>query len=142
LLASLAPFIGQEIAMIRLALSICTIAALGLAGCSTTEAPLPAATLRTTDGTPVVSASATPVASASSGASAHRPGFGIIESISLVNPPASASAGGTSAPVATGPYRLTMRMDDGSIQTTVVDNRAFLVGDRVQVLPDGRIIRA
>jgi hypothetical protein len=33
-------------------------------------------------------------------------------------------------------------MDDGSMQSLVVDNRAFLVGDRVQVLPDGRVIRA
>jgi hypothetical protein len=99
--------------------------------------------LRTADGAPVVSASAAPVAtSASAGATAHRAGFGIIESISLVNPPASASAGATSPPVASGPYRITMRMDDGSVQSVVVDNRAFLVGDRVQVLSDGRIVRA
>jgi hypothetical protein len=34
-----------------------------------------------------------------------------------------------------------MRMDDGTTQTMVVDNRAFLVGDRVQVQADGRLIR-
>jgi hypothetical protein len=93
--------------------------------------------MRTQSGAPVVSASATPVDSSS-----WRAGFGIIESISLVNPPAAASAGGTAAPVATGPYRIAIRMDDGATQSIVVDNRAFLVGDRVQVLPDGRLIRA
>jgi hypothetical protein len=128
--------------MIRLALPACLAAALGVAGCTTYYDP-PASTMRTTDGKPVVSASAAPVsASASAGASASRPGFGIIDSISLVNPPASATAGGTSAPVVTGPYRITLRMDDGTPQGMVVDNRAFLVGDRVQVLPDGRLIRA
>jgi hypothetical protein len=132
--------------MIRLAWSAGIIAALGLAGCAgTTNEPLPASTMRTSDGTPVVTASAAPVdasGSASAGASASRPGFGIIESISLVHPPASAAAGATSAPVVKGPYRITMRMDDGTTQSMVVDNRAFLVGDRVQVLPDGRLIRA
>jgi hypothetical protein len=128
--------------MIRLASSACLIAAFGLASCSTTEPPPPASTLRTPDGTPVVSASAAPVASASAGATAYRAGFGIIESISLVSPPASAAAGASAPLVASGPYRITMRMDDGSVQSVVVDNRAFLVGDRVQILPDGRIVRA
>jgi hypothetical protein len=32
-------------------------------------------------------------------------------------------------------------MDDGSIQTMIVDNRAFLVGDRIQIMGDGRLIR-
>jgi hypothetical protein len=36
---------------------------------------------------------------------------------------------------------MTLRMDDGTVQTLVVDNRAFLVGDRVQVTPEGRMIR-
>jgi hypothetical protein len=74
-------------------------------------------------------------------ASAYRSGYGIVESISLVTLPASAAAGGTLPPVVSGPYRITMRMDDGSIQTMVVDNRAFLVGDRVQIMSDGRLIR-
>jgi hypothetical protein len=66
-----------------------------------------------------------------------------VESISLVTLPAAASssAGGTAPPVASGPYRVTVRMDDGNIQTLVVDNRAFLVGDRVQILSDGRLVR-
>ena len=116
--------------------------ALALAGCTTYYDPPPASTMRTSDGVPVVTASAAPVASASSGASAYRPGFGIIESISLVTlPAASAAAGGTLPPVVSGPYRVAMRMDDGSTQVIVVDNRAFLVGDRVQVMSDGRLSR-
>jgi hypothetical protein len=128
--------------MTRLALPLFALAAFG---CTTYDDPPPASTMRTASGVPVVTTSAAPVgSSASAGASASRPGFGIIESISLVNAPtpASAAAGGTGAPVATGPYRLTLRMDDGAMQTMVVDSRAFLVGDRVQVLPDGRLIRA
>jgi hypothetical protein len=125
--------------MTRLALPLFALAAFG---CTTYYDPPPASTMRTASGVPVVTTSAAPVgSSASAGATAHRPGYGIIESISLVNPPTSAAAGAT-APVATGPYRLTLRMDDGAMQTMVVDSRAFLVGDRVQVLPDGRLIRA
>jgi hypothetical protein len=116
---------------------------LTLAGCTTYSDPPPAATMRTTDGAPVVSASAAPVGTtASAGASAYRPGLGIIESIALVSLPAAASAGGTLPPVVTGPYRISLRMDDGTVQTIVVDNRAFLVGDRVRVMPDGRLVRA
>jgi hypothetical protein len=126
--------------MTRLVLPLFALAAVG---CTTSYDPPPASTMRTASGVPVVTTSAAPVgSSASAGASVSRPGLGIIESISLVNAPATASAGGTTGPVATGPYRLTLRMDDGSMQSLVVDNRAFLVGDRVQVLPDGRVIRA
>jgi hypothetical protein len=73
--------------------------------------------------------------------SAKRPGDGLIESISLVAPPASAAAGGTAPPAPTGPYRVTVRKDDGAVQTFTVDSRAYLVGDRVQVSADGRLIR-
>lgn len=128
--------------MSRIVLSFSSAVALALAGCTTYYDPPSASTMRTTDGAPVVSASASPVAAASSTpARAHRAGFGIIESIALATPAASASAGGT-APAVSGPYRVTLRMEDGSMQTMTVDNRAFLVGDRVQVLPDGKLVRA
>jgi hypothetical protein len=32
-------------------------------------------------------------------------------------------------------------MDDGTIQTLIADTRAFLVGDRVQIASNGRLIR-
>jgi hypothetical protein len=126
--------------MTRFALPLCTFAAIGLAGCTTYYDPPPSAPVTTSSGVPVVSAaSSAPVVS--SPGSAYRTGYGIVESISLVTLPASAAAGGTLPPVVSGPYRVTMRMDDGSIQTMVVDNRAFLVGDRVQIMSDGRLIR-
>jgi outer membrane lipoprotein SlyB len=37
-------------------------------------------------------------------------------------------------------YQLTLRMDNGTVQTLVQDNRAFQVGDRVQVTSDGRVV--
>jgi hypothetical protein len=70
-----------------------------------------------------------------------RPGNGILESIGLITLPASAAAGGSAAAPVPGPYRLTIRMDDGNIQTVQADTRALLVGDRVQITADGRLIR-
>jgi hypothetical protein len=127
--------------MIRFALPLCTFAAIGLAGCATHDDPPPATPVTTTSGAPVVSAgSSAPAVSA--GAPASRSAYGIVESISLVTPAASAAAGGTQPPAVSGPYRITLRMDDGSIQTMMVDSRAFLVGDRVQIMSDGRLIRS
>jgi outer membrane lipoprotein SlyB len=37
-------------------------------------------------------------------------------------------------------YQLTVRMDNGGVQTIVQDNRSFQVGDRVQITNDGRVI--
>jgi len=122
-------FIDPEPAMSRLILPFCMLAALGMAGCTTHYDPPPTTPVATTGGVPVVSASSKATS-------------GVIQTISLASQAnASASAGGTSASAASGPYRMTLRMDDGSLQTLVVDNRAFLVGDRVQVTPEGRMIR-
>ncbi|HJY77839.1 MAG TPA: hypothetical protein VKE95_14475 [Burkholderiales bacterium] len=122
--------------MTRLTLSLCALAAVGMAGCTTYYDPPPVA-VRTAPGSPV------PAPSASS--SAWKPGVGVIQTISLGAPRTeeSAAAGGTapSAVAGMGPYRMTLRMEDGSVQTLTVDNRAFLVGDRVQVSPEGRMIR-
>ena len=79
-------------------------------------------------------------------ASAYRAGFGVIEAIAAERYTAprlpSAGAGGTvgHAIDRTG-YRLTVRMDDGSLQSIAQDNRDFRVGDRVQLTGDGRVIR-
>ncbi|TAK84577.1 MAG: hypothetical protein EPO20_14000 [Betaproteobacteria bacterium] len=138
--------------MARLALSAVAIAA--LAGCSTYYEAPPRGPVSTTSGAPVVSSSSTvapaPVApaavSSAAPAGAYRAGNGIIESIGLVTLPpagwpASATAGGTVPPVAPGPYRITLRMDDGTIQTLLQDTRAFLVGDRIHLSADGRLSR-
>jgi hypothetical protein len=73
---------------------------------------------------------------------AYRPGWGAIESIALVRyatPVPSATAGGSS-PVAAS-YRIGVRMDDGSTQMFDQDQRNFLVGDRVQITPQGQVMR-
>lgn len=150
--------------MAKLAIAFSALAAAGLAGCTSYYDPPPPGAVTTTTGTPVVSSGSTvpppavttppptitpaPVTSASSAApvGAYRGGNGIIESIGLVTlPPAgwpqSASAGGSVPGAAPGPYRITLRMDDGTIQTLIQDTRAFLVGDRVQLSSDGRLSR-
>jgi hypothetical protein len=137
--------------MQKLVFTVSALALAGITGCSTYyDQPAPGA-VTTTTGSPVVSygsnvPATVPVYTATAApapvvSSAYRPGFGIIESLSLVTLPATAAAGGTIPPVVSGPYRVTVRMDDGSIQTMIVDNRAFLVGDRVQFTNDGRLIR-
>jgi len=131
--------------MSRFTLPFCTLAALAMAGCTTYYDPPPPVAVKSSTGVPVVSA-ASSVPAPTPSSSAWKPGVGVIQSISLGAPSdssASASAGGTapSAVTGMGPYRMTLRMDDGTVQTLVVDNRAFLVGDRVQVSPEGRMIR-
>ena len=78
-------------------------------------------------------------------ATTYRPGYGMIEAIAIERYTApSAAAGATIAPVGhpidrTG-YRLTVRMDDGTLQSISQDNRDFRVGDRVQLTADGRVV--
>ena len=113
--------------------------AIALAGCassSTNDPPPPVAV--SSSGSVVDSSGSTAVTSA---VSSIRPGQGLIESISLPAPAASASAGGTAPPSASGPYRVTVRMTDGTVQTMTIDSRAFLVGDRVQITAGGRLSR-
>ena len=110
--------------MIRLAYPAAVIAALALAGCTSYYDP------------PAKTASAQP-----SVALAPAVRAGIIESISLTSLPSAASAGGTLPAVTSGPYRVTLRMDDGTVQSIQTDSRAFLVGDRVQIMPDGKLNR-
>lgn len=129
---------------------------LALAACATHEV-VPQAPVTTSSGAPVTTGSGAPLTSSadtgriavvpatpapSAAVPALRPGYGIVEGVSLVYqaPAPSASAGGT-APAVPGPYRLMLRMDDGTAQNIVQDYRGFLVGDRVQVTADGRILR-
>jgi len=129
--------------------ALLALLAAGLAACGTTyDDPPPArvAPAPVISAPPVVAvapgpAPSTPVALAALKAGSYRAGSGLLESIGLVTlPPASAAAGASAAP-APGPYRLTLRMDDGSIQTVIADTRAVLVGDRLQITSDGRLIR-
>lgn len=69
----------------------------------------------------------------------YRPGIGTVESASIVSLSSSqsAAAGGTTGP--TMGYRL--RMADGTMQGVVQTGERFAVGDRVEITPDGRLIR-
>jgi ABC-type Fe3+-hydroxamate transport system substrate-binding protein len=134
-------------------------AAASLAACATHEAATPQAPVSSASGSTVMSSSGAAVTSAAdtgrivtvpaspapagvASVPALRAGYGIVEAVSLVYqaPTPSASAGGTAAAVP-GPFRLMLRMDDGSLQNIVQDYRGFMVGDRVQVTTDGRILR-
>jgi hypothetical protein len=150
--------------MERIATTLCGLALAGLAGCSTYDPnysasppnpdPMPSTSMRTAPApavaaapVPVAPVAETPVTTAPpAGTVAYRAGNGWIESISLVYMPAlrapSASAGSSVANAPDpGPYRINVRMDDGSLQSMIVDTRSFMVGDRVQLMTDGRMGR-
>ena len=79
-------------------------------------------------------------------ATTYRPGYGMVEAIAMERYIAprvpSAAAGATVGhPIDRTGYRLTVRMDDGTLQNIAQDNRDFRVGDRVQLTSDGRVIR-
>lgn len=79
-------------------------------------------------------------------ATTYRPGYGVVEAINLeryIAPRAPSAAAGATVghPIDRTGYRLTVRMDDGTLQSIAQDNRDFRVGDRVQLTADGRVIR-
>jgi hypothetical protein len=73
--------------------------------------------------------------------SVFKPGSGVIESIAAVHiTPAPSASAGAGAPERLA-YRLTVRMDDGSMQAIDQTAREFNVGDRVSITSDGRVTR-
>jgi hypothetical protein len=73
---------------------------------------------------------------------AYRPGFGTVEYVTRVEMGGTAAAGGTAGRVIDGvAYRLTVRMDDGTLQTVLQDGPGFSVGDRVHLTEDGKVNR-
>lgn len=106
----------------------------------------------TATGQPLLYAQGGPVAGGQRlvpASSAFKPGAGTVESIALVHylpvsggtfvPQASPSAGASGERGIA--YRLTIRMDDGSYQAVDQSSREFLVGDRVAIAGDGRVMR-
>ena len=86
--------------------------------------------------------SSLPVAETPAGV--YRLGLGTVESVALVQtarpgPRASASTGG-SIPVRAA-YRVSVRMEDGTVQVIDQDSPDFVVGDRVRITGSGRVIR-
>ncbi len=140
-------------ARIALPLSLSALA-LALGACATPEdyatthpAPVastsPAATTVVASGQPVLISSGpvqpgTPIVPATN---TFRAGHGTIESIAMVHilPATSASTGASAAQRLA--YRVTVRMDDGSMQAVDQDNRGFMVGDQVEITGDGHVIR-
>ena len=136
--------------MNRLALPLSAIAIAVLAGCASESrvAPAPAPVVvqpaapaavitapATTAAAPTVvvpSAGTAPVVVASPAPQALRAGTGRIDSI--INLPASAAAG-SSVPGAT--KRITIRMDDGSLQYLDTAAADIAIGERVSLTNDG-----
>ena len=127
--------------MTRLSSIAALLAITAVAGCATYRVQQPAqAPVTSSTGAPVMSSSGPVTSSAPAPAvqASLRPGYGVVESISLVNPP-SASTGGPA--VASAPYRLTVRMDDNTVQWMDVTDRDYRVGDRLQINADNRILK-
>jgi len=79
---------------------------------------------------------------------AFRPGTGTVENVQAAR---VAIPGGTApktplqqmtAPRWMEGHQLSLRMDDGTVQAITQDSDAFHVGDRVQVAPEGRVLKA
>jgi hypothetical protein len=144
--------------MRKLATLLGVLAFAGLSACSTYDPnatpnppnpdPGAGATTRAPDTStpaPVVSSTA-PAVVASGPTVPYRPGYGRVEAVTTVPVApqrATAAAGGSTVGNVYGPagYQLTVRMDDGSVQSVIQDNPAFQVGDRIQLTGDGRVIR-
>jgi hypothetical protein len=132
----------KENVMTRVSSTLALLAVAALAGCATYRVTPPAqAPVTSSSGAPVLSSTG-PVTSAAPSTAAHpglRPGYGVVEAISLVNPPSASTGGGPA--VASAPYRLTVRMDDNSVQWMDVTDRDYRVGDRLQIAGDNRIMK-
>ena len=74
-------------------------------------------------------------------ASVFKPGVGTIDSIQVVRITSAAQASAGSSQPDRLAYRLTVRMDDGALQAIDQDNRSFAVGDRVEIRPNGQVVR-
>jgi hypothetical protein len=124
--------------------ALLTIGLLGLSACAVYEEPPPQyqEPARSSTAVPLPAAERPygPPTAVAPGA-VYRPGYGVVESIALARPAASATAGGSVIPPSHASYQLNVRMDDGSVQSVLHDNRSILVGDRVQLTGDGRVLR-
>ena len=131
--------------MKRLPFVLSSIALAILAGCATESritpapapvvvAPAPAPYVLAPAGTVVVpQASNVGTVVVAPAAIALRAGFGRIESILAVP---SAAAGATAA---NSTRRITMRMDDGSVQYFDTQAPSLAVGDRIEITPNGTL---
>lgn len=84
--------------------------------------------------------SAAPAPAATQPAVVYRTGTGVVQSVQELNVPLPSASAGASTPVATTVYRLTVRMDDGTMQAIDQDSRAFRAGDHVRITADGHVM--
>ncbi|MGQ0655838.1 MAG: hypothetical protein ACT4P4_26870 [Betaproteobacteria bacterium] len=125
--------------MVRLALA--SAAAFALAACYNPRYPSEAPGHDRATPAPVTSGSGAPLLSSPDAGRAGilRPGFGVIESITML-PEGAAAAGGTV--VSPRGYELRIRMDDGTAQSVIMhDAPTFRVGDRVEITANSLIRR-
>jgi hypothetical protein len=129
--------------MARIALPLTVLAVATLGACATYDeyptTPTVVTAPNATSSVPATTVYAAPVTTVTAVAPrAFRPGWGIVESVSVVRgaPVASASAGASM-----GIYRVAVRMDDGTVQAFDVD-RALNVHERVELTADGRVVRS
>jgi hypothetical protein len=66
---------------------------------------------------------------------------GTVDSIQAVRITSAAQASAGSSQPDRVAYRLTVKMDDGALQAIDQDNRNFAVGDRVEIRPNGQVVR-
>lgn len=70
-----------------------------------------------------------------------RAGMGTVEAVQALHiAPAPSASAGASLPERLA-YRLSLKMDDGSMQAVDQDNPGFRVGDRVEIASNGRVVR-
>ena len=124
-----------------------------LVGCTTVQPPAPAPTpapvasiesappappevFAAPPPRPIASTPLPPLSSPSpsNAAPAFRPG-----TVEALVSEQSASAGASAPTSAAPPYRMTVRLDDGSRETFRENTLRFMVGSRVGILPDGTI---
>ena len=75
------------------------------------------------------------------GFAADHPGYGVVESVSKVPPPAPSASTGASAPRhAAGRYLVTVRLDDGTVQIRTVRKLEVRKGERVLVTNAGDVV--
>jgi len=68
----------------------------------------------------------------------YQPGSGTVTAVTSTPRPVRSGAGATAAPSAPS-YRLTIRMDNGTVQYLDTDSADFRPGSRIELLPDRSI---
>jgi hypothetical protein len=122
--------------MNKIVIGSSVVAFAALVGCRSTPAPAPAPVVVTPPPavvtTPAPAMVTTPAPAVVVPETAVRPGFGRVESIAAA-PSSAAAAGGATM------RRLSIKMEDGTLQLIDTPAGNIALGDRVELTSDGRI---